>query len=143
MKIFGMQSDSFFPILMKLYLTVSATQGLQMDKVSQTGDVRMIFFDTPTKLGNPDVFAAFPNLECIATGPLHIILKSERAYGKNASELTVLLRRCLNKLSLMGNESSSYFRDWVAVAQIPSILDLRFFCVSWQIATQRYEICGM
>ena len=53
-----------------------------MEKVSQTGDVKMIFSDTPTKLGNPDVYAAFSHLECIATGPLHIALKIERAQAR-------------------------------------------------------------
>ena len=46
---------------------LSATQSLQIDGVTLTGDVRMIFSDTLAKLDNRDVYAAFPNLECIVT----------------------------------------------------------------------------
>ena len=40
----------------------------------------------------------------------------------------------------MGNESSSYFRNGVAVAQIPSIVDLRSSMFAGKV---KYEICGM
>ena len=54
-----------------------------MDKVSQTGIVRMIFSDTPMRswaiLMSTQLF---PNLECIATGPLHMGLKIERAQAR-------------------------------------------------------------
>ena len=46
---------------------LSATQGLQIDGVTQTGDVWLIFSDTPAKLDNHDVYAAFTILECIVT----------------------------------------------------------------------------
>ena len=121
---------------------VSATQGFQMDRVSQTGNVRMIFSDTPAKLGNPDVYAVFHNVECIATGPLHIALNIDRAYGENESELTVLLRRCLNKLSLMGNESSSYFRNRDPVSQRHRFLVCGHPCLLAQ-CNAKNERCGM
>ena len=108
-----------------LQSVVLETQGFQMDKESQTGNVRMIFSDTPAKLGNPMSMQLLTKLEFIATGLLHIALKIERGYGKNESELTLLLRRCLMKLRQMGNGSSSYFRSVVAVPQLPSMLDLR------------------
>ncbi|CAK0884456.1 unnamed protein product, partial [Prorocentrum cordatum] len=59
--------------------------------------VRTICSDAPISLEDTALRAAFPRLQCLSRGPLHIALKVEHASGEKSTPSSNLIRRCIAK----------------------------------------------
>ena len=83
--------------------------------------VRMLFTDSPEKLGAKNIRRLFPELRCVVADPMHRILQVEGFFGKGRTELSSAMRLLHAKFTPranfhLGAESGGLFSKMMASA---------------------------
>ena len=109
---------------MKPYFSESAPNMISALREAVGADgrdqVRLVCSDSPEVLC-PVVRDHLPRVLCVAKDPLHVALKVESAANERVTPLSRLLRKCLRKFVIGGDDGKSYFRGNRRMVDIPSL----------------------
>lgn len=81
---------------------------------------RLVCSDSPEVLC-PVVREYLPRVLCVAKDPLHVALKVESAANERVTPMSRLLRKCLRKFVVGGDDGKQYFRGQRQLVNIASL----------------------